>query len=168
MMRARFGRDYRGPDIHGRATPLKTGVKLCMATSTVGMAFRFLWSRSSVMRSWYGQKISFCARPPLGVGDVPVAGDRGQLADLEDRARHRRVAIAVDDEAGIDLRDEGGVEPVGEKIRRAGDADIPGDVTLEVAVMEPESPSRPGMRRPAWSPAMKKGEGASWLATVTG
>ena len=58
--------------------------------------------------------------------------------------RHGKVAIAVDDEARIDLPDEGGVEPVGEEARRALDADIPGDVTVELAVMEPESAEPPG------------------------
>ena len=108
------------------------------------MAFRFLWSSELGDALVIGPEDLLLARPPLGVGDVPVAGDRGHLADLEDRARNLGIAIAVDDEPGIDLRDEGGVEAVGEEIRRAGDADIPGDVALEVAVMEPEPSEPPG------------------------
>jgi len=58
------------------------------------------------------------------------AWDGRVLADLRHGGGPGRVAVAVDDEAGIGLQDGGGVEVAGEAFGDAGDADVPGDVAL--------------------------------------
>src|SRR5262249_60723326 len=57
-----------------------------------------------------------------------IARDRGRLADFRDRARHPRVAVAVDDEARIVLPDERRIEATRERDPDRADADVPGDM----------------------------------------
>ena len=72
------------------------------------------------------------ARSARLVGKADIAGNRGRLADFGDRTGHRRLTIAIDDEPRIDLLDETGIHIVGHDARYRGNADIPGDVPIEL------------------------------------
>src|ERR1700722_7150829 len=75
--------------------------------------------------------------PPCGtllVRQPEVSWDRRGLAYLGYRARHAGVAIAVDDEAGIGLQHCGGIECRRQAVGDAGDADVPGDMPLQLDV----------------------------------
>ena len=99
----------------------------------------FRRSSASATRAVVGPEDLLLAAEPIGVTDLPITGDLGVLADLDDRRRHGKVAVAVDDETRIRLPDEESVEPVGEEARCALDADVPGDVPDELALRHAES-----------------------------
>ena len=84
-------------------------------------------------------------RPPrLGrrCRDPFIAGDDRRLAEARDRARRLRRTIAVDHQPRITLRDQMRVELFRQRIRNPGNADIPGDVPLELAPRQPEIAKR--------------------------
>ena len=67
------------------------------------------------------------ARKPL------IAGNDGRLADARDRACRGRRAVAVDHQPRITLRDQMRIELFRQRVGNACNADIPGDVPLELA-----------------------------------
>ena len=79
---------------------------------------------------------------PVGRIEVHVAGDGRRLRHLDDRARHQQVAVAVDHQARIDLHDERRIERCGDLLRHRANPDVPGDVTLELALRHAEPPER--------------------------
>jgi hypothetical protein len=65
-----------------------------------------------------------------------------KLADFRDRCLRSRHAVAVNDQARAILLHQSGVELVREKAADRGDADIPGDVTLEFSRRNTEPTER--------------------------
>ena len=78
--------------------------------------------------------------PHLGglARDAVIAGNHGGLADARDRAGRLRRPVAVDHQPRIALRDQMRVELLRQRIRHAGNADIPGDMPRQLALREPE------------------------------
>src|SRR5436305_10517896 len=80
--------------------------------------------------------------PHLGIAapKCVVAGDDGCFADARDRARRAGRTVAVDHQPRIALRDQMRIELFGERVRYAGNADIPGDVPRQLAFRQTEMP----------------------------
>ena len=80
------------------------------------------------------------ARPggALGRVQIAIAGNLGELAEGHDGAFHRGIAIAVDDEARIDLADGEGIQRIGQETGDGGGPDIPGDMALEFSRRQAE------------------------------
>src|SRR6202035_4950575 len=70
--------------------------------------------------------------------EIFVAGADGGLAEARDRAWRLRRAVAVDQQPRIALRDQMRAEMSGQRLRDAGDADVPGDVTRQLAFRQAE------------------------------
>src|SRR3569623_3418215 len=68
-----------------------------------------------------------------------IAGDVGGLAHERDRARALERPVAVDHEARISLCDEMCAGRFGQPPRDAGDADVPCDVPLQIALCAAET-----------------------------
>src|ERR1044071_512281 len=92
------------------------------------------------------------ASPGLALldADAAVARNGRQLADGRDRAVPLRLAIAVDDEPRIGLQHGARIERGGEMLGNARNADIPGDVAVQLGfgqaeVTEPAGDRAPGM-----------------------
>ena len=85
--------------------------------------------------------------PPTGLalhrGQPLIAGYGGQLTDRRDRAVEAGLPVTVDDQTRIGLQHSCGVERLGQPLGDPGDADIPGDVTAEIAVGEAEHAEPP-------------------------
>ena len=67
----------------------------------------------------------------FGRAQIAIGGNLGELAEGDDGAVHRGIAIAVDDQARIDLADGVGVQRIGQKTCDGSGPDIPGDMALE-------------------------------------
>src|ERR1700675_519592 len=68
-------------------------------------------------------------RDGLG-GEADIAGDLDVFADGRNRARHGRIAIAVDHQPRIILRDQRRMERLGHTPRHAQRPDVPGNVSV--------------------------------------
>ena len=80
-----------------------------------------------------------------------IARYRGGVADQRDRACGMRRAVAVDHQPRIALRDQMRVELFRQRLRDAGNADVPGDVPRQFLRCEAER------RRAAWGSAARNG-----------
>ena len=69
---------------------------------------------------------------PGAITQSGIAGDRSTFTDVGDRGGRLQRAVAVNDEARIALLDEHRIERICQKRTKAGDADVPSDVTLTV------------------------------------
>ncbi len=67
-----------------------------------------------------------------------IAGDGRCFADARDRTCGTRGAIAVDYQPRVALRDQVRIELPRQRLRDAGDADIPGDMANQLALRQPE------------------------------
>jgi hypothetical protein len=76
--------------------------------------------------------------PPRHSRKVVVAGDRGQLGESRDGAFRNGIAIAVDHQTGIILRDHRGVQRVGHRPCDGQSPDIPGNMAGQLAVRQTE------------------------------
>ena len=73
-----------------------------------------------------------------------VRGNVRAVADRRHRIHRRRVPVAVDDEARIDLAHEHRVQRRRQQLAEPGDADVPGDMPHAVGRRQPHVAQRHG------------------------
>jgi len=76
-----------------------------------------------------------------------IAWNGGCLAHFGDRVGSRRIAIAVDHEARIELQRRGGIERPAQALGHARDANVPGDMAHTFGFIETEH-AEPGRNQP--------------------
>lgn len=76
-----------------------------------------------------------------------IAWNGGCLAHFGDRVGGRRIAIAVDHEARIELQRRGGIERLAQALGHARDANVPGDMAHTFGFIETER-AEPGRNQP--------------------
>jgi len=76
-----------------------------------------------------------------------IAWNGGCLAHFGDRVGGRRIAIAVDHEARIELQRRGGIERLAQALGHARHANVPGDMAHTFGFIETEH-AEPGRNQP--------------------
>lgn len=76
-------------------------------------------------------------------GKPQIAGDQRSVADRGHEAWIVKLAIAINDKAGIDLVDERRVQVPRENPSKGVDPDVPGDVTLKIGSLKTKGAKGP-------------------------
>ena len=100
------------------------------------------------------------ARLALRWRQILISRDLGQFADRRDRAVEARLAVAVDDQPRIALQYRRRIQRLGQPFGDPGDADIPGDVPLPLALRQAQR-AQPVRDRPPGMIAAQQEIGAA-------
>ena len=84
----------------------------------------------------------------VGLGQIGIAGNRGAVAGQGDGLRHAGTAVAVDHQAGIGLKDIGGIQIAGEARRHAIDADVMAEMARHLGLVQTQSAEASWHRAP--------------------
>ena len=121
---------------------MNTGVKLCIATRTVGQPDRLALVQGPSDLVVVGVKDRARARFRRAGADVLVPRDDGSFAAADDGVGGVQGAVAVDDQAGVPLQHGVRAQRRPQALRDTRRADVPRDVAGELVLGQPERAQR--------------------------